>query len=329
MGPGMTHHLKLGIVAAIGLSLAAATAIADTYLEFTQADVDKAIKAKDFSTLTDYCLHNANLDSAWKSACRAVLANYEAKGDADTLMRICNNQAQEWHTDFYQPACELGTRLKSGAYKKALADCGQLEATWTSFRTGLARDAEDELYFAVGLRAVECKAWDFVWTKLVAEGERGPVLLTKIAQSGVALDAELMTYLAAHKDAPFGFEYGDSAAAHSLSWLRKAGKVGKCERFLPYAKKADALSLGDWLNFFADTECKAATPLAVARLKATDPYVRRQACAVIGKLGGKKDIAKLKILVKRDPEYKIERGNVKTYWVREACDAAIGEIQLR
>ena len=80
------------------LALAAAGARADTYLEFTQADVDKALKAKDYARLTDYCLHNANLDSAWKSACTAVLASYEAKGDADALMRICNNQDKDWLT---------------------------------------------------------------------------------------------------------------------------------------------------------------------------------------------------------------------------------------
>ncbi|MBK9037267.1 MAG: hypothetical protein IPL61_39500 [Myxococcales bacterium] len=325
----MTHHRTLGTVVTLALTLAAATAVADEYLEFTQADVDKAIKAKDVGTLTNYCLHNANLDGAWKSACHAVLADYEAKGDAETLMRICNGNIKAWHTDYYQPACEVGTRLKAGAYKKALADCGKLKETWATYQQGLARADEDQLFFAVGLRAAECKAWDFVWTDLVHQGERGPALLGKLAAAGVAVDAELMTYLAANKDHPFDFEYGEFAAEHALTWMREAGKVGACARFVPYAKKASAATLSTWLAFFADTECRAALPLVLPRLKSKIAAQRRQACAIIGVLGGKKDIAKLKVLAKRDPEYKIERGNVKTYWVREACDAAIGQIELQ
>lgn len=325
----MMHQRTLGAVATLALTLAAATALADTYLEFTQADVDQAIKAKDVGTLTNYCLHNANLDEAWRSSCRAVLDSYEARGDADALMRICNNQEKAWHTDFYEPACERGTRLKAGAYKKALADCGKLRDTWTTFEPGLSRADADELFYAVGLRAAECKAWDLVWTDLVHQGERGPILLGKLAGAGVAVEAELMTYLAGHKDHPFDFEHGAYATEHALTWLRAAGKVGKCERFVPYAKKASATTLGTWLAFFADTECRAALPLVLPRLKSKIADQRRQACAIIGVLGSKKDIAKLKVLAKRDPEYKIERGNVKTYWVREACDAAIGQIELQ
>lgn len=319
---------SIGPVVACTLALAATAARADTYLEFTQADVDKALKAKDYARLTDYCLHNANLDSAWKSACTAVLASYEAKGDADALMRICNNQDKDWHTDYYQPACERGTRLKAAAYQQALADCGKLKDTWTTYQQGLAPDDADQLFYAVGLRAAECKAWDFVWTDLVHQDTRGPALLTKLAKAGAAVDAALMSYLAAHKDHPFDFAYGDYAAAHALTWLREAGKVGKCDRFVPYAKQASPATLGTWLAFFADTECKAALPLVLPRLKSKIADQRRQACAIIGVLGSKKDIAKLKVLAKRDPEYKIERGNVKTYWVREACDAAIGQLEL-
>ena len=233
---------SIGPVVACTLALAATAARADTYLEFTQADVDKALKAKDYATLTNYCLHNANLDSAWKSACNAVLDSYEAKGDADALMRICNNQDKDWHTNFYQPACERGTRLKAAAYQQALADCGKLKDTWTTYQQGLAPDDADQLFYAVGLRAAACKSWDFIWTDLVHQDTRGPVLLDKLAKAGAAVDVELMSYLAAHKDHPFDFAYGDYAAAHALTWLREAGKVGKCDRFLPYAKRASPAS---------------------------------------------------------------------------------------
>lgn len=298
------------------------------YLEFTQADVDKAVKAKNYTLLLDYCQHNANLDAAWKSACTAVLDNYVAKGDAGSLLKICNNEDKAWHTDFYEPACERGRKLTEDANKKALADCSKVKDTWTKKPT-LGEDAEKALYLAVGQRAAECKLWDFVWVDLVHQANgRGPELIKTLEKAGVALDVELMTYLAANKDKPFAFEYGDFALENITSWLVSAGKVGKCERFIPYAKNATPETLGKWLHFFAEAKCKAAAPLAVPRLSSKVPDQRRQACAVLGEIGSKKDIAKLTILSKTDPEYRVER-MTKIYWVRDACQAAIGAIQLK
>ncbi|MEZ4364779.1 MAG: hypothetical protein R2939_00660 [Kofleriaceae bacterium] len=321
----------LAAVVAGGLTLVGNVAQADEYYEFTQADVDKAVRAKDIKTLENYCWHNSDLDDAWRSSCRALIAHHEAKADGAYLMRVCNGNEKQWHTDFYEPACVAGKRVQGAAFQKELADCGKLAATWEKYSAELRGDAQDELFYAVGLRAAECKQWNMIWVDLAHQSPRGGELLARLAAAKVDVEAELMAYLKATKK-PFAFEHGFYAIENISSWLIAAGKVGDCKRFIPYAKASPPDTLGAWLHFFSETECSAAAPLAQGRLKSKDPAQRRQACAVLGVIGSKKDIAKLKVLAKKDPEYKKEVIGgvlVKTYWVREACDAAIGQIQLQ
>jgi hypothetical protein len=156
----------------------------------------------------------------------------------------------------------------------------------------------------------------------------GYKLLLAAEKNGIDVEGALMGYLRANASSPFSFRHGGYAVSHITSWLLNTGKTN-CEQFIPYAGASTGGPLGEWLHFFAQTTCTKAAPLAVRLLAHDHAARRRQACVLLGKIGAREHLRKLKIIADSDPAFKIQGQGVKVYHVRDACKAAMGKIELR
>ncbi len=177
----------------------------------------------------------------------------------------------------------------------------------------------------------KCNQWDFMFEKLGHWGseETGGALWGKLAEQGHDVEKLIKDYIDRNKKAPFAFKYGQHLGQNIAYYLASAKHFDKCEWYIPHYKKMPEEAQDAFLHYFAESKCMKAAPLALERLASNNARTRRQACAVLAHIGSKKDIPKLKVVAENDPTYKIEGFDVRVFWVRDECKAAIGKIQLR
>lgn len=156
----------------------------------------------------------------------------------------------------------------------------------------------------------------------------GEAVADTMESVGLDFEKVLRTHLAKHKEAPFGFKAGEHAAAEAARWLRRNKRKDDCTHYIPYYTKMEDMAQRHWLIYFGDAGCVEAKPFAEKNLAHTQPGGRADACTVLGSIGDKKSLAKMKGLANGDPTWRWA-GRVKEFWVQDACKAGMARIQAR
>jgi hypothetical protein len=309
----------------------------------TMKQVDQAAQAKDAKTLRHLCGHAGRLNRpAQKKACRAYIDLLDERGEAAKLLAICkkDDKGTGNHSAY---ACDSAVKYQMAAYKKALT-CDSLETTYKQYYRSMPHHRGDDrqtarhhVVMAAGVKAAQCKKWNFVFRTLMPIGRYGRHsygynVLKHVEKAGHAVYKSLFGYMKRQKPDPFRFKGGSYAVNHMAHWIIDSGKTRQCHRFLPYAKASATLSRSAWLMLFKNSKCTKAASFAAKQLTAQSATVRLNACKALGRIGSKSHLRAVKAIAATDPAYDYRRqtqsarGPYRYYYVREACKAARGQI---
>jgi hypothetical protein len=307
----------------------------------TMEEVKAAEQKGDLTILLDVASGKTktdkNLTKTREEAGNAVVRIAKQKNDLELLARACRGRPTlRMVRSQREEACSL---MRQGKHSKASAelagDCTNLKAVYEKHHSS----ADDAFFYKTGIRAAECKMWDYIWTDLAWYGKpsrssyggtakkRGLVLMGRLEKAGHDPVKALLAYLEQNKSNPFGYDHGESAVENVVKYMVEANKAGNCERFIPFAKNSKEKPQSEWIWFFGETKCKAAAPLAALQLMSERASVRMWACKALGKIGAKRQLPKVKTLASTDPAFRIVRLN-KIWYVRDACRAAAGRIAM-
>ena len=300
------------------------------------ADVDAAKAKGDINTLVQICTGHGKI-TVLDAACLAAIDYYKQRKDMAYLQKICNGSGEfrKWRKN--REACKARGEVEDQVWMAELGDCEKMKTIWKRhsdrFLMG-KRDPEGsrERMTTVLKAYLKCNMWDTIWTKTVHLGKHsgagGVWVLGKLTELGQDMYAELWKYLKANETAPFKFKYGHYAVGNVVKWLIKAGKTQECAKFIPIAKASTKPAQAEWIWYFWKSNCKKAQKWLLTQLAHSDSGRRRYTCFVLGHIGNKRAIRKLRILARTDPAYRMRRFT-RIYFVRDACKQAIGRIKLR
>ncbi len=256
-----------------------------------------------------------------------------AAQDIEKLERFCRDGMgmKVNYDDAKKAACDA---LKEMAMARlTAAECGQVVSTWESVGTSLSivgDKAKTEGMYLAGERLATCGRWDYMFTKLMHWGNgpsaSGTELLKRLEAKGVPVEKEFLKFIGQSPKGVLG-DYSENAVAHYAEWRVAKGGAPTCKAHSAVANKFAGMESNSLIWLFVKMECREAADVVAASLADPVPATRESACVALAELGAKNKIDKMKIVAEKDGAYKVNRG-VQVYWVRDACNQAIGRLEL-
>ena len=288
-------------------------------------EVEAAIKAKDVAALQAIC----NDESLGDPKSSSVPMNASSSDQA----RIQSNRRARGE------ACHEVEALKADND----GDCASVVQRYESAprRSG---DSGVDHYLRWGRRMAKCGAYQGLFEKIAHVGDyseraEGVKVLIALEGEGIPVLDGFKKYAAANQGPRFlPIEHSGYAMNHIGNWLLKQNHLGLCDVMIKAVANASPEVRARSLYYLNQSKCgKPGMAVAMSLLTADDWNQRRLACANLEDMGDPSVIAKLSILANTDPANRVEEraGNdgrvygMKVYPVRDACQAAIGKIQLR
>jgi hypothetical protein len=309
--------------------------------------VNKAKAAKKWQVLEVTCMRANSIPTA-DAACKAATELHAASGNVKRLKQIC--QGQRRASPFYKwrsrkGACSAVASAGSKVGMKALASatCGTIisvfekhkDQTVSLNKRDMPKAQQHKNFNAFALKMASCKKWDYLFTKLMHwGGSSGPGrgMLDALAKAGHKVEKLALAFVKRTRGKLFKFEHADHALSHLVGYLKDSRPTKSCRSWVKWAYKLPDGVWGSMNWYLRETKCKGAVKVALKRFGSSSTSVRIGACKTVGKLGKRRHIGKLKVLAKRDGYSKwVRRGyrKVRIWPVREACNAAIGQIKVR
>ena len=267
----------------------------------------------------------------------------EKEENVAELTRYCNMNRRKLSYKIRGKACRAKKRIGQKKFFENKGCTGIVDHYKASFgsyypsysRDPKVREANMKKYFEAGYRMAKCKKWDYIFTKLINKGFRkkkptGTKLLESLEKRGIPVESTVVSWMDKQSD-PFQGRYGYQAFENIGEYIKAKRKLKSyCGKILSYAKKTTTRSSqGTLIYYLYQGHCKVAVPFVIKQLSSESANRRRQACEVLGRLGGSRVIRKLRIIANTDPATRLERKYYRVYYVRKACRAAIGKIRLR
>lgn len=260
----------------------------------------------------------------------------DGRGDEKYIRDVCAGKRLAKDKESKDYACFFAEKYDKP--KKALeADCGSIMAAYDD-------SPKDELSFVIQMskKIADCGLYAELFEQVVHYGNHneGVKILDSLASSGYPVKDEWSKYLSSHQGSQFFPAEEEAYIKYGLShigaWLVQGGHKDLCASTARAAAGASEAAQVWVMPYFTDATCKEGIPLMVGLLGSSNPTHRKWSCQALAKIGDKSSGAKVKILAETDAhvvEREEVRGNnvylVKEYPVRDACQQAYGQIQLR
>jgi hypothetical protein len=220
--------------------------------------------------------------------------------------------------------------------------CEQLTTAWSNQRQSGSVEAWNQDKVVYVRRALECNNSEAVFAGMLL----GPISepngsnLLGVEQAGVPLKAAFESWLVSRGTGPVGqgFRYNgverQDSLLETMTWAGKAGYVDLGEKIAAFAAAQDSLVQYTSLAFFLELRERGVAGEGIAQtlLSDTNPDVRASACNGLRTFGTAASLRKVQIISETDSYQTVRDENgygVRVYPVREACAAALGQIQLR
>ena len=309
--PPMAKTVLLGFALAMFAGCGSAASARVTY-----ADITAATNAKDTAKLKAWC-DSQDYD---------VVRSDEKNAACQSLVRLSNG-----------PSSDDKLAVAKDAFEKGKGSCDTVAEAWRSRSAADATDSTSKLeaYDEAMDKMGECGLWDDIFSRFVyyeagANVSRSERALERIDKAKRPVEEGLMTYLKAHPKDAFDGEKGEKSLQNVTRWLQESKRGGGdyCKRFQPWLEASQGPTHGTWIRYFAETGCKEAVPQALPLLAASLPDDRSFGCYALGLVGGKPELAKVKVLADGDP-FNVPGPDGPAYPVREECKLAANEILVR
>lgn len=112
-------------------------------------------------------------------------------------------------------------------------------------------------------------------------------------------------------------------------WLEANGSTADCPDLRKALPKVSDYGQSTFLGYFENKGCKTdAIAVATDFLQSPEPGMRITGCETLGRVGTTASVRKMKALADRDA-YSVVRKRVQVYPVRDACNGAIAQLELR
>jgi hypothetical protein len=233
------------------------------------------------------------------AACPAALRLAVKKDDRAYIKSTCEQ-------DQFDPACRSVKRWETFA-DLAEPDCSTLTGRVAEARKSFlsANEAAPEELAPVVAALARCGDAATSFEGIAAEGEwhfggfGGQVLSAADKAAGPALLGTFEAYMKAKAGA--GFLEGSGYAAHHVAgWLLETRRMDLCRPLAATLKGAHERVVANIVDYFKQTECKEAAPLAVELLASDDAEFRQWGCAALALLGDKSHLRKLGVVAESD-----------------------------
>ena len=339
----------------------------NAFKTYNQKDVADADAAGDEKTLNGVCkgtLKEEEFSGAKSMACarleakarRLEIAELEKKNDHDQLDKICTDRKHQ--TPVRKDACDAKARVIASQFAARAASCETVREAWAwraALDTGTPRKtvldpawnnkvvkaaavADFELAFE---KYIACGLWNEAFEDLLGYhpggwdpdleiapmAHVGHVALKERLDAGVKVEEKLIEYLKKAGSAPFPKNHGASVE-ELVKFLVMTSQFKQCAQLAALAAADDADTIHHWLPYFEVAGCKEGRAIAVTNLASGKVDQRIRACQVIGKIGTKAELAKVKAVAEGDGHNKIVK-KVQIYPVRDACGSAASNITVR
>ncbi len=339
----------------------------NAFKTYNQKDVAAADKSGDEKTLQGVCkgtLKEEEFSGAKKLACsllerkagRLEVADLEKKNDHAGLDKICMDKQRDG--EVRKDACDAKARVIASQFAARAASCESVREAWAwraALDTGSPRkvvmdpawsnkavsDAAIADYELAFEKYIACGLWNEAFEDLLgyhpggwdpdlelpAQVHVGHVALKGRLDAGVKVEEKLVEYL--KKAGKEVFPKNHAASIEELvKFLVMTTQFKQCTQLAALAATADADTIHQWLPFFEVAGCKEGRAIAVTNLASGKIDQRIRACRVLGVIGTKAELAKVKAVAEGDGYNKIVK-KVQIYPVRDACGSSVSNITVR
>ena len=218
------------------------------------------------------------------------------------------------------------------------ATCETLKATWIKHKSILgsssSQGALKKIFPAIATRLAKCGDYDYVFQDMIHWGQHvagavGRRALEAMDKAGLPVENAYISWLKKQSSAPYDHKLGPYALDHYLNWrLAKGGDID-CGQYVKPWSIFDGPEEMAWIYvFYRGTKCKASADWVTKGLVSPRAKTRHRACKTLGLVGNKSHTKNMSVLAKSDGTFKIVRYN-KVYWVRDMCQQAVGQINMR
>ena len=264
------------------------------------------------------------LKSIVKAKKENEVEDLEAAGDYEGLQALCS--------DGRNSACKAKQRV--GSQRLEASSCAELVPNIEKYYVN--HDGTRDGDTALVQRLHECEQHEALFAKSLRIRWLSQALAT--ADSG---GSDLFTPFVEHleqEQSAYAGTAGTDQLRRLSEWLITVGDASRCPKLDAQYDHIAEESRGWMLQVYYEVGCgPEAVPHARDNLQSEGPWVRVQACDILGKYGDATDVETLEILATTDG-YKEER-EIRTasgglaievyHPVRERCQAAAGKIKVR
>lgn len=260
----------------------------------------------------------------------------------DDVKKYCDSKyrkegGKKLHYKAKRIACDADKAHSKEIVVAALKDpkCGEIVKVWEEHKSAVQRHRMLKKTFPdMAVRMGKCGKYGYVFKNMIHWGPHqanaiGRKAIVAMDAAGLPVEKEYLKWMGSQSSNPYDPKYGGYALEHYYNWrLKKGGKID-CKPYVKAWKVIEEADQMSWIYvFYRSTKCTAAADYVMKGLVSSRPKTRHRACMTLGIIGNKKHIKKMSILAKSDGSYKIKR-RIKTYWVRDMCKQAVGQINMR
>ena len=340
-------HALTAFLLCITFSLGGCAAFASQFFgsgKLTQNQVKPQVARKNMAALARMCrlqtAQGKRIDRydprAVKQACEELLNLALIQKKQPVVKGICdwrkmghrNPTLNGIYRDVSRKACKAQRKILATQWRSELNGCKNYKTIYQTYSRAIVGKAQNKMRLAVAKQAAKCGDWTYIFEHMLrGRSKRNYHRFAK--KGGLPMYNQVMRYL---KTTRRPFEDKSVSRVDSLlsalGYIQDIGKATRCRPFVKLAKQHNDWRLDAYLKFFADVGCKEGAGLAVRRLGSRNKYQRRQACGVLGSIGSRKHVRKLKLIAMTDPAYRIRYAR-RDYFVRDACQRAITRIAMK
>ncbi len=263
------------------------------------------------------------------------VAQLEASMDIETLHSMCRDSNKEYKEAGVKTSSACNAYYRTRYTRLSTAPCDTVVKLFEKdFDRSYFKESVSNVKanIAIAQNLARCGHWSTLISQMYRFRGYSKDVLAALAGEHPVYE-ELLKYLTSGKGL-FSGESGQASLGSLAEWLVKSQDSSACPQLHQVIDNIDYSAQPEILWFYYEKECRSqAVPMALARLT-HDKYRKRvQACAVLGKLGDKSHIEKVRVLAYRDTYSHLVESRDGLTWrvypVRKECTKALNKLELR
>ena len=259
--------------------------------------------------------------------------------DLVALRKLCENKDNSVRKRWQFKACDAKAEISAALFVAQARDCSKLESTWETYRgdmlhrtPGYSDPHFADNYVIAAVRFYQCGQKDYVWHNFLQDKWNSSrqtmmgLVVKGLEGKGIKLADD---HVARLRKGQVGPELSkQNAARYLLKHFVRTRAFNHCAIYTPYVSKAHFSVFWEFADYWARAGCRGVGDVVAGFLNHENDKTRLIACRALAKVGEKKHINKMNRVAKSDSVYKVKRG-VRIYYLRDACKAAIAQVNRR